>query len=48
MDLKFYDKFVDRFHDLAKVMSPAVSIIRSNNYLEPSKENIWGNMMLSH
>ena len=37
MDLKFYDKFVDRFHDLAKVTSPAVSIIRSNNYLEPSK-----------
>ena len=24
-DMEFYDKFVDRFHDLSKVRNPAVS-----------------------
>ena len=47
--MDFYDKFVDRHEDLSKVKSPAVSARQKfNNYLELSKENISGNMMLSH
>ena len=48
-DMEFYYNFVDRFQDLSKVKNPAVSkAIRSNNYFELSKENVLGNMMLSH
>ena len=27
-DMKFYDKFVDRFHDISKVKNPAVSKVK--------------------
>ena len=47
--MEFYGKFVDRHQDLSKVKSPAVSARQKfSNYLELSKENIFGNMMLSH
>ena len=47
--MEFYDKFVDRHQDLSKVKNPAVSAKQKfNNYLELSKENIFGNMMLPH
>ena len=47
--MEFYDKFVDRHQDLSKVKNPVVSARQKfNNYLEFSKENIFGDMMLSH
>ena len=47
--MEFYDKLVNRFHDLSKVKDPAVNKATVyNNYLELSKENVLRNMMLSH
>ena len=46
--MEFYDKFVDRFQVISKVKNPAVSKAKSSNNLEPSKENVSGDMMLSH
>ena len=47
-DMQFYDKFVDRFQDLSKVKILLPARQRSNNYLELSKENVLGNVMVSH
>ena len=41
--MELNDKFMDIFQDPSNVLNPAV-----NNYLELSKENIMGNMMLPH
>ena len=49
--MEFYDKFVDRFQHISKVKnSPAVSKakIDSSKHLEPSEDNVFGNMMQSH
>ena len=39
--MKFYDKFVDRFQDI-KVKNPAVSKTKVQQFLEPSKGNVFG------
>ena len=46
--MEFYDKYVDRFQDLSKLKNPTVRKAKVTNYLERSKENVIGNMMLSH
>ena len=38
--MEFYDKFVDRFQDMKRILLSARQ--RSSNYLGPSKENILG------
>ena len=46
--MELYDKFGDQFRDLAKVQTLLSARQRSNNYLEFSKENVLGNMILLH
>ena len=44
--MEIFDKLVDRFQDLSKVKNPTKQ--SSNNYLELSKENVLGNMIMLH
>ena len=46
--MEFYDKFEDIFQDLSKVKNHVFTWRRSNNYFKLSRENISGNMILSH
>ena len=49
--MEFYDKFVDRCQDISKVKNSAAvskAKVESSKDLEPSEENVFGNMMQSH